>query len=381
MKNKEETLKDIQEINAVARNWWRWFWGTIFVLLFFYIALVFLGNYTPQKNYDLNTTQGRQNYKQEMIDLLGKVAPKYQKYMVNLSQSSKENIKQKIKQEVAAAFEPVYLGGIKNFSQFHYSIKGEYLELYYSANDNTRDILNMEQKDNLNKKIYELLFGSVAFDTKIKEAYNNINLFALNEITKNINTLHTKIENDFNITQTQADFLVKEMLDISIDDMKMRFNGEVSEGFRVAGVGAGSAVGFAVSKQILKVFSKKLATKLAIKGGTKLAGAEVGAATGVGVGLVCGPAAVVCSSVGGLIGGAIGWFATDAIVISIDEYYNAEEFEQDLKRFLQAQQREMENKLIFLYEGSLNNLDRVNKEKFEKLKHTTNKDLLLDSDK
>ena len=71
------------------------------------------------------------------------------------------------------------------------------------------------------------------------------------------------------------------------------------------------------------------------KGGSALAGAGGGA-------LLCswsGPGAAVC----GVIGGAAAWLLADAAVIGIDEFFNREEFESQLRMILdedRAQRRD-----------------------------------------
>jgi hypothetical protein len=68
--------------------------------------------------------------------------------------------------------------------------------------------------------------------------------------------------------------------------------------------------------------------------------------TGVGGGaLLCswsGPGAAVC----GIVGGAAAWFLTDAAVINIDEYFNREDFEAELRAILDEDRAEKHELLV-----------------------------------
>jgi len=369
--NKKEN-KDLTP-EQKAKNWWRWFWATIIFLLIVYIGAVYLGAY-GSKNYDINTTQGRKNYSKKMIGILKEFSPELAQYISNLSEESKADIREKIHQEVAAAYEPVYKVGIKNFADFHYSVIGEYTELYYKGEDNAKELLTDKKYNNFEKMIYEKLFVSSDFDSSLKKAYVNIHTFALSEIASTVENLHTKVKNDLNISNEQATFLVEEMLRISTDDMEERFKNEVSIGMHASGLGAGAVVGAIASKQIAKVFTKKIATKAAIKGGSKLAGAGAGAAIGASEGLLCGPGAILCTPVGAVVGGVFGWFATDAAVMVGDEYFSRKEFEDDLNTTIKQQQDKMEQQLVEIYTNSIDKINKENQEKLEKFKHTQNKE-------
>jgi len=357
-----------------AKNWWKWFWGTIIFLLISYLALVYLSNYRDSQNYNINTTKGRENYSAKMRDVIIEIKPEWAKYISNLSEQSKENIKEQIHKEVSAAYAPVYNEGIKNFSEFHYSVAGEYIELYNASADGARSYLKMEKKDNFDTLVYEMLFKSTNFDEHLKGAFTNINNFALNEIVNNMTQLQKRVQTDLNTTSDETVFIVNQLLNISEKDMKSRFKNEVSAGFRAGGVSSGALVGAVASKQIAKMFTKKVATKVAIKATTKAAGAAAGATAGGVEGLVCGPGAPVCSTIGAIIGGVVGWFTTDAVVITLDEYYNGNDFEEELRIMIEQQQTKTEQQLYEVYTKSFDSVNKSNKEKLETFKHTKNKE-------
>jgi hypothetical protein len=81
---------------------------------------------------------------------------------------------------------------------------------------------------------------------------------------------------------------------------------------------------------------------------------------GAGLGALGGSwAGPVGAAAGGAIGGAAAWFAVDAAVITIDEYFNRDDFEADLRvmvdehrsvvlgHLIRAVQRKSEDMQIF----------------------------------
>lgn len=362
--------KDIQNKmlkRTSNKSWWRWFWTTIVVLLIVYLGIFYL-----TANTDIKTKEGRVNYLHQMRETLNQFSPELEKYIANLSESSKKKIKEKINEEVARAYQPIYDKGIDNFTDYHYSVLGEYSEMFASASDK----ISNEKKDKFRKLIYEKLFASVGFDGHLKEAYKNVNSFALDEINKNIDSIHDKIQNDLNVSNAQADFLIAQMFQMGVSDMKERFSSKLGNSFRTAGVGGSAVAGALVMKQVTKMFTKKVATKLAAKGASKIAGSAAGAVAGGESGLLCGPGAFLCSPVGAVFGGIVGWFATDGAVAAIDEHFNAEDFKNHLKGIVKNQQVQTQNQLYSVYTTTIDEVNIQNKESLDKFKHRKNGDNL-----
>ena len=373
MNNVDSIEEENKQVKTEIKNWWRWFWGTIIFLFISYVATLYLAEY-GSKNYDINTTQGRENYSKKMFETLKQISPELEKYISNLSQQSKKDIQEKIHQEVSAAYKPVYNKGIKNFTEFHYSVSGEYIELYNAGSDGVRKYFKMEKKDNFDKLVYEMLFQSNDFDKHLKNAYTDINSFAINELVSNMNRLNVKLKTDLNITNEQSSFLVEKMLKIAHKDMKERFENEVSIGMHAGGLGSGAVIGAMASKQIAKMFAKKMATKAAVKTGSKLAGSAAGAVVGASEGLLCGPGAVLCSPIGAVIGGVVGWFATDKIVVEADKYFYADDFKQELRAMIQEQQKLTEEQLYKVYTNSIDTINKVNQDKLKEFRNMQNKE-------
>lgn len=376
MKDNITTEETLLQARQKAKHWWRWFWATIVFLCLLYFLAIYFQNYQTT-NYDLNTPKGRENYSHKMINALTQISPDMLKYISTLSELSKENIKSKIHQEISSAYAPIYNEGIKNFSKFHYTLQGEYLELYSASSDGVREYFNMQTKEDFNTLIYEMLFQSTNFEKHLKSAYSSVNTFAINEMVKNRNKLHVKMKNDLNTTDEQTLFLVNKLLKIGTQDMKSRFEKEVSIGIHAGGLGSGTIIGALASKQIAKMFTKKMLAKATIKSSSKLAGATAGATLGGVEGLVCGPGAPLCSTAGAIIGGIVGWFATDKIVIEADQYFNSSDFEKGLRRVIEEQQKQTEKQLYSIYTKSINTINAQDKKKLEVFKNTQNKEHFL----
>ena len=365
---REEREERIDEKKPGRGSWWSWFWLTIVILFVIFAAM----QYFASKSMDLGTDTGRRNYLQEMRTQLEDEFPELLKYIDDLSRQSKERIRAAIDEEIANAYEPVYTLGIDAFVKFHYSVLGEYAELYNAALDGIDD----EKKDRIERLLYEHLFASTGFERNLKESLQRIDHFALQEISKEIDGLYGKIKRDLNTSDAQTEFLVQELFQAGTEEMKERFRSSIGNSLRLAGVGGTAMGGALLSKKMAKLFAKKALGKAMVKGGTKVGGTVAGAAVGAESGLLCGPGAILCSPVGAVIGGIVGWFATDAVAVTVDQYFNEEEFRSMLKRIVERQEKRMRDRLFQVYAGSIDEISTRNKERLESFKHRRNGEIL-----
>jgi hypothetical protein len=109
----------------------------------------------------------------------------------------------------------------------------------------------------------------------------------------------------------------------------------------VAATAAGSGALKVATVAMAKKLSVKIAGKAAAKGVGKGAAAIGGAGTGAALCAPTGPVAVLC----GAVGGVVAWFATDALVVNIDEYFNRDEFEQELRALIDADKADKKRQL------------------------------------
>jgi hypothetical protein len=112
----------------------------------------------------------------------------------------------------------------------------------------------------------------------------------------------------------------------------------------------------------------KTGSKFAVKMATKLGAKSAAAATGAASGALCGPAFWICSP----IAAGVLWFGTDAVVNSIDEIYNREEFKKDIIDALVKQQNDLKIKLKYAYQRSA---DKLSDETIVKYKQSALKEI------
>ncbi len=344
-------------------NWWKFFWGTIIGLLLFYITL----NITASKKLSEMSKEEKANEIEYLVKTFKQKFPEFSKLQQNLTAQSIKAIKDYIDEEVDKAYEPIYQQ-IDNFTNFHFSVTGEYTELFTIV---FGDVNNILQKQ---------IFEPAKFNKNLNKAFQNINTETLAILKEQLSKMQNEVRDKMNLNDDEVNYLFKNILKFTQTDMLERFYNIKNNIFRGFGLGsgavAGSIVAKMISKNIAKVIAKKIVTKLAIKFGAKLASAGAGAAAGAESGLLCGPGAWLCSPVGAVVGGVIGWFASDKIIIEIDKYYNADDFKKDLKNLIDKSKQQTKQTLYKIYTKSLEELSNQNKQKFKNIKTVKIKDLI-----
>lgn len=221
-------------------------------------------------------------------------------------------------------FAPVE-AAIPGYADFHYSVLGEYTQLAQLATGQVGDAL----EERLFGGFQERLEGSLA-----------------------------TLEGAFNTTYEDA---LQAELAMALDGAEVRF---LTEGTRLALENAGArattgkplslvlgVAGARVGMQAVKVVSRAVARKLLISIGRKTAaktatrGSGAGGAAGVGaaIGAPLGP---IGAAVGGAGGFIVGWIATDYAVIKLDELFNREEFEAELRMMISEERTALRTVLI-----------------------------------
>ncbi len=361
-------MENKQQNNSTI--FWRFFWGTIIILLMLYLIIVKLASYNLNET-KIETPQERfEKRLKEIQTKLIKKEPEIAKILQLSIENSKEEIKDIISKNMDKAFEPLY-AHIEDFTNFHYSVKGEYTELAS---------LLLKQTDYALK---EYLFKPANFNENIKNSLQKIHNDILNIIQKNIKNTNQNIKNILDIKDDELNLITK-ILTLSEKDTLNRFDNLYTNIFRVtgAGIGAGAFLG---AKVIAKTLSKKITAKIiakttikaGAKTGAKFAGVGGGAATGAEVGSIFGP---VGAAIGGVAGAIAGWLLTDKIVVEIDRYLHGEEFKQELKKMINTQKEAIIQELYQKYEQVLTDFEKEQKNtvksSIEKLKNKKIKDLI-----
>lgn len=211
-------------------------------------------------------------------------------------------------------FNPV-LDAIPAYADFHYSVLGEYTELLGAALGEAEEAMEKRLFGGFNERVTA---ASARLDQQLLDSYgaavaDNLQGFGLQ---------------------------VRPMIAMVQDDAKARFRVTAPVGALL--VGATSGLG----KAAAKVIAKKIGAKIAMKSAAKAASKWAATTTSAGLGtLACswaGPGAVVCGGVAGLFT----WFAVDAVVITIDEYFTRDEFEVDLAAMVTEVRRDLRDDLL-----------------------------------
>ena len=348
----------------VNNNWWKWFWATIIILMIAYIGL----NITASQKLNEMPKKQRQAKLETIFKKFKQKFPEFVKLQQNLTKEAIENIKEVINKKIDAAYEPVY-NQIDNFTDFHFSITGEYTELFTLV---FGDVSNILQKH---------IFKPANFNKNLNEAFNDINKQTLSIIKNQLDKMKDKVKDKMDLNDDEVNYLFTNILQLTKVELTNRFNNIKNYMFKGFGLGSGAFAGAIiakmVSKNIAKVIAKKIATKLAIKAGTKVAAAGAGAAAGAESGFLCGPGAWLCSPIGAVVGGIVGWFASDKIIVEVDKYYNANDFKKDLKNLINQAKNQTKQTLYKVYTNSLIQLSNQNIKSIEKIKSEPIKNLII----
>lgn len=244
--------------------------------------------------------------------------------------------------QVDKAFAPAY-NNIEAFADAHYSVIGEYTELFLAATGQ------------LEEKIQQILFEGL--QQRLGLAWNQISKKFMDELADNF----------------KADAEHHAAMDLVLDDMLGRF--EASDLALKSSIAAGSgAAGVMISKTISAAIAKKLVAVSAAKTAGKTTAKFAGTASFAGTGAIIGsfiPGAGTAA--GGIIGGIVGWFLVDKAVVEVDEHYNRADFEKELAALIDEQKARVKSEYRKYIESMIN--DVKNKTPLELIHQKTNNGL------
>ena len=298
------TSHEQQRISAIAS---RYFWLTVCILAFATLALAALGSFrstepAPMPSVEVNPT-------------------KLEKLLSDSAIAAKEIIEPNIVSLLDTVYDPAY-DAIPEYADFHYSLLGEYIELTEALTGQMSDAL------------YERLFDG--FEQRLANVASIIDQKYVEEYQR---YLQERIA--VQTSQEGISLPLGQVTNAVLQDAMARAQTTLPLAAAAAGiVGSGSI------KLIAATIAKKLAAKIAAKASAKGLAKGGGLLTGAGGGaLLCawsGPGAVVC----GIVGGTAAWFITDAAIINIDEYYNREDFEAELRAIIDEDRAEKHKVLV-----------------------------------
>ena len=265
----------------------RWFWGSIIVLALIAIMLssiaIWRQNSTAEPSHPAHEISAS-----TLRDVLS-----------NPKDRALDAVLSELPERLDRAYKPVY-AAITDYADFHYSLKGEYTELYVASLGDPAEKLQSIVFNGLDQRLERITGG---LDDRFNEVFKAQLAVVLQR--------EESAQGAFGVVTQRV-----------IEDVNARiiYTAPLSASSAVGGAVALSAAAKAMSKKL----AAKVATKAAAKSGGKLASTLTGAGTAA---LACGPAAPVC----GVVGGAVAWFVTDYGILMVDESWNREDFENDLR--------------------------------------------------
>ena len=347
LKNQKSSL---EKKEFTDKNFWKWFWITIVALI-----VVYIGLYIVALKKINNSSKNREDVITKLINKAQNKFPQLTQIVSTIPKELKQSIKDSIDKNIDKAYEPAYKQ-IDNFSGFHYSVTGEYTELF------------MALSGKIDKTIKEKIFNPANFDDNLKNSLNMINADTNNALKDYFNKISNEIQNTLKIDEDEKEIFMNQVIKFTENDMINRFSNTLSltfKGFGLAGGAIAGAMTKIISKKIATAITKKIITKAAIKAGTKMAEMGAGTATGAEAGLICGPGASLCSPIGAMIGAVAAWFATDKVTVEVDKYLHEDEFKANLKKMIDRQKEQTKQTLYKIYSISLNNLAKENLKKIK----------------
>jgi hypothetical protein len=244
-----------------------------------------------------------------------------EKVFTSATKSAQAEISDRVGPILDTVYAPVYKA-IPEYTSFHYSILGEYTELTQAAMGQMAQSMKKTLYSGFEDRIQE---AGIQLDREYAIAYKSaIQTGIVEMIPANTPNIH--------------------LGPITLAAIQSREN-RMEITLPLAAVTATAVVSGVMGKTIAIIAKKiaaKVAAKAAAKGLVKGSGILAGAGSGA---LLCswsGPGAAAC----GVVGGLAAWIITDAVVINLDEYFNRDEFEADLRKLIDDDRAEKERLLL-----------------------------------
>lgn len=332
----------------------KYFWNTI--IFFIFVSLVFLiiifikQNNEQQKSDNLEKTPITSKYVEILTDEMKQNLEKNAPQILENLKITKENINSIINENIDKLFDEIIDKNLDGYLDFHYSVKGEYTE--FGA------ILFEDFFGNINELINEKVLGK-DFNEKLNAMSNTIvndtdkQIFEHINFTTNIATHNVDLElNKSSLSQLTQN--IRNNIEHNLVDIKATV--------------IGTAIATKLAISIATKISAKVTAKVSAKIATKAAASGIAATSGVAA---CGPAAIIC----GVGAAVVAWFGTDAIVVSGDEYFNRDDFKQEIINSL----NEAKEELKLNYKPILERVDTISINYQNELKNTSTKKRMIDN--
>lgn len=274
------------------------FWGTITVMTLGTLALQVAGSQ--------NAAPAASDVSKNSTELL---AEKFRAALEGAPDEVLQQVLPKIDPLLDKAFQPV-VDRIEGYTDFHYSIRGEYTELVVAVAGSLEADLETRLFDGLSDRLKGV---SAAMDQDFASAYER-------ELGKRISAASNSVDLGEAMRRATQDAIAR-----------VKVTAPAAAATTVAGAISLKVISKTVAKKVAAKVAAKAAAKGLFKGGSVLGGAGAGAA-------ICSPSGPVAAACG-IAGGVIAWFTVDAVVIGLDEVLNRDEFERELRASVDAEKR------------------------------------------
>ena len=312
-------------------RFWLFFWLTILVFAILSVAIPTVGRWNLEDAF----SKHKPAIEHETI----------KRILSEASSKTLDDIEREIDDLLDVVYAPAH-AGIPKYVDFHYSVLGEYTELIEIATGKMREALQ------------ERVFKD--FDQRLQRAAQRLDTRFVEEYEKNLSAQKRELLN-LDEDKVIIDDFSEVVFSVVLKRVKTTLPLAASS---AALVGSNSVK--VISLSVAKKIAAKVGAKAVAKGGSVLSGAGAGA-------LVCawsGPGAALC----GMVGATIAWFAVDAVVINIDEYFSRDEFEAELEQILKDDRAEKHAFLVTSLNRKAIKLDEIVGEELFTLKCLSEKD-------
>ncbi|WP_418179385.1 hypothetical protein ACNSOO_00720 [Aliarcobacter lanthieri] len=316
----------------------KYFWNTIIILAFIsLIILIFalINQEKTQKDF-IQKTPITERFQEILTDTIKQNIEKYQNEILENLEITKVNIDENIDKNINRVFDNLIENNLDKYLDFHYSILGEYTQLFAFA------------FGDINKIINEKLLG--------KDFEKNINQLSIDIVNSSYLKIEEHLKNTQKIATKDVDL---ELNKNSLDNLKLNIENNLKT--NLIDMKATVIAGAIATKLTISITSK-ISAKIALKSAGKTAAKLTTSTTAASGGIACGFAAPIC----GIAFGTIAWFGTDAIVINVDEYINKEDFKEEIIEALNEAKLELKEQ----YKPIIDELYKISNEYQEKLKTT-----------
>ncbi len=321
------------------------FWGTILFFLFLFILLHFfasrqfyqskeksrenpLPSRTILKEIEVIVDSDKMRYNLENNQTIALISDDLHHKIREINQTITTNSKE--------LFSVAY-SNIEKFLDFHYSVIGEYIELGNMATGK------------IEEHIQQRLFGD-NFSIKMDSMLETIAKEHQENIKDHLQIIHNEASSgvDFSFNPKAIEHLHE----------------DINQHFLLQQGKLGTLIVATLAAKITKAIASKLAAKqatlLATKAGTKIGIKSTASLSGASAGVLCGPFIWICSPVAA----ATLWFGTDAIVVSVDEHLNRDEFKQEIINALDQQKIKLTNKLQKHYNKAIEEFSKQAQQRY-----------------